>query len=81
MFSGRLCVQRVFRRGGIGQYIRPACRKALIRRSFHASASLAVIRPFLLSDIGEGNCISRRREIDLTKLCRHQGSTDYTMVC
>lgn len=52
----------------------------LLHRTFHTSTPRAVVRPFLLSDIGEGESPLFLSDVLSLNRLRHQGSTDHTMV-
>lgn len=57
-----------------------ASPNTLLHRTFHASSPRSIVRPFLLSDIGEGeNWLPFLPVLSLNCL-RHQRSTDHTMV-
>lgn len=60
--------------------LRTSRNGALLHRTFHASLPRTMVRPFLLSDIGEGQ--HERLVLDAPSLSclRHQRSTDHTMV-
>ena len=51
MILGRKCGQQLVRTFGPRSH---APRSFLEHRTFHSTSRLSVVRPFLLSDIGEG---------------------------
>ena len=64
----RQCILRTSRNG------------TLLCRTFHASLARPMVRPFLLSDIGEGKNWLSFLHVFLLSPLRYQRSTDYTMV-
>ncbi len=81
MQLGRVCALVNPRSLNAGQYLPRTTVNKRLRGAFHASKHLATIRPFLLSDIGEGGAAKSRilRSNSLMK-DRYQGGTDYSMV-
>lgn len=60
--------------------LRTSRNGTLFHRTFHASLPRAIVRPFLLSDIGEGDNRSYLLDLPSLSRLRHQRSTDHTMV-
>ena len=60
--------------------LRTSRNGTLLRRSFQASSPRAIVRPFLLSDIGEGESQLFVLGVLSLSCLRYQRSTDYTMV-
>lgn len=60
--------------------LRTSRNRTLLHRTFHTSSPRAIVRPFLLSDIGEGEHPLFLLDLLSLNRLRHQGSSDHTMV-
>ena len=77
MTLGRKCGPKLVGPLGPRSY---APRSFLRPRTFHTTSRLSIVRPFLLSDIGEGRWTLSDWYPSLAQSNRYQGGTNHTMV-